>query len=128
MRVLASFEPWCRRLPTKKVGVPRAPLASASATSSLIRDGVALFVDIAEELLDVEAEASGVAGEVLELELVLVGEEQVVHLPEPALRGGSLRGGGGELGMRVHVRKRQVPEDVPQVVAEVFPNFLAPHR
>jgi hypothetical protein len=36
---------------------------------------VALFVDVAEEPFDVEAEAPGVAGEILELKLVLVCEE-----------------------------------------------------
>ena len=45
-------------------------------------------------------------------------EQQVVHLPERALRGGRLGGLGGELGVRVDVGERQVAPDVADV-AEV---------
>ena len=81
----------CRRSPTKNVGVPRAPLASALATSSRMRPVVRALVEVAHEPLDVEVELAGVADEVLDLELVLVLEQQVVHLPEAALGGGGLR-------------------------------------
>ena len=89
---------------------------------------VALFVDVAEEPLDVEAEAPGVASEILELKLVLVCEEQVMHVPEPVLDASRLRGRGREFGVGVHVGERQVPDDVPQTVAEVFPNLLGHSR
>src|SRR5215218_9693945 len=80
-------------------------------------------VDRADELLDVQLEVRGVPDEILELELVLVPEEQVVHVPEPALAIGGDGGPGGELRMRVDVGKRQVPEHVPQVVTEAFPEL-----
>ena len=62
--------------------------------------------------------ASAWPHQVLGLQLVLVGEEPVVHLPEAALRGRGLGRLGGELGPRVDVRERQVAHDVAQVVAE----------
>ena len=67
----------------------------------------------------VEPELLGVADEVLDVERVLVGEQQVVHLPEAALRRGRLRGLGGQLGVRVHVGERQVAEHEAHVLAEV---------
>ena len=67
------------------------------------------------ELLDVEPELLGVADEILPLELVLVREEQVVHLPERALVGGGLARLGCELGVQVDVVQRQVAPDVLQV-------------
>ena len=66
--------------------MPRAPLASALATSARTRAAWRLVLEVARRTLDVEAELAGVAEQVLELELVLVGEQQVVHLPEAALR------------------------------------------
>src|SRR3954451_5996122 len=41
-----------------------------------------LVVDAPDELLDIELQLACVADEVLELELVLVPEQQVMHLPE----------------------------------------------
>ena len=67
------------------------------------------------EAVDVEAEVGGVADEVAGREVVLVREQQVVHLPEPALRRRRLGSLGGELRGRVHVGQRQVPPDEPQV-------------
>ena len=67
------------------------------------------------EPLDVEPELLGVANEILRLQLVLVGEEQVVHLPERALVGGGLARLGRELGGQVDVVQRQVAPDVLQV-------------
>ena len=48
-------------------------------------------------------------------QLVLVGEQQVVHLPERALGGRGLRRLGGELRVGVHVGQRQVPPHVAEV-------------
>ena len=59
--------------------------------------------------------SAGVAGQVGGPQRVLVGEQQVVHLPEPALGAGGLRRLGGELRARVHVVQRQVPPDVAEV-------------
>ena len=93
--VWVSWGPVCRWSPTKKVGVPRAPLASALATSlrTLLRGVV--VVEVAQELFDVEVEVGGVARDVLVLELVLVCEQEVVHLPEAPLESGGNGGLGG---------------------------------
>ena len=67
------------------------------------------------EALDVEAELSGVPEQVGEAEVVLAGEQQVVHLPEDALGRGGLGSLGGQLGLRVDVGQRKVPPDVADV-------------
>ena len=64
--------------------------------------------------------------QVAQRELVLVGEQRVVHLPERALARGRLGRLGGELGVRVDVVERQVAPDVAQL-AEVRQQ-LADHR
>ena len=99
----------------KKVGVPETPLRSALSTSSATRAAPARWRESVGESLDVEAELPGVAHEILRLELVLVGEEQVVHLPERALVGGGLARLGRELGGQVDVVQGQVAPDVLQV-------------
>ena len=58
------------------------------------------------EAVDVEAELAGVADEIGRRELVLVREQEVVHLPEGALCAGSLSSLGGELSTRVDVGER----------------------
>ena len=67
------------------------------------------------ELLDVEPELLGIADEILPLQRVLVGEEQVVHLPERALIGSGLAGLGCELRAQVDVVQGQVAPDVLQI-------------
>ena len=117
--VRASYGPMCRRSPTKNVGVPRAPLASALATSlaHARREGPRRGRG---EPLDVEAELAGVADEVLDSSRSWWREQEVVHLPEAPLRARRLGRLGGELGVVVHVGERQVAEDVAQVVAEAL--------
>ena len=70
------------------------------------------------EAVDVEPELAGVARSGREAQGVLVGEQEIVHLPERALRGRRLGRLGGELGMRVNVGERKVAPDVAEV-AEV---------
>ena len=58
-----------------------------------------MLAQVVPEPLDVEADLLGVADQVVQAERFLVVEQEVVHLPEGALRSrrlGSLR---GELGM-----------------------------
>ena len=57
---------------------------------------VASLLQLAREAIDVEAEVAGVGREVRLAEGVLVGEEGVVHLPEPALARRGLGGLGGQ--------------------------------
>ena len=100
----------------KNVGVPETPLSSALATSSDTR---------ARTRARAAPRGSGRrrdpapprTGEVARRELVLVAEQQVVHLPELALGGGGLGRLGGHLGARVDVVERQVAPDVAHVVA-----------
>ena len=117
-RVSASYGPLCRRSPMKNVGVPRAPLASALATSERTRSSTSRECRSSRNASTSRLEPAGVADEVLDVEPVLVREEQVVHLPETAL---AVRGDGrvgGELRLRVYVAQRQVPEHVAELVAE----------
>ena len=73
---------------------------------------------IGNEPRGVQAELPGVFEEIPAGERALVGQQQVVHGPEGALRRGRLGGFGRELRVRVHVVQRQVPPHVPDV-AEV---------
>ena len=59
----------------------------------------------------VEPELGCVAHQVFFAEFVLTLVEEVVHLPEAALRGGRLRSLSGTAGTRMHRVEREVPED-----------------
>src|SRR5919204_596787 len=80
--------------------------------------GVLVVAELLVEAVDVESELQGVAPEVTRRELVLVGKQQIVHLPERALRGGRLGGLGRDLGSAMHVVQREMAPHVAQVVAE----------
>ncbi len=102
----------------KNVGVPETPLRSALSTSSATRPAPTCVAQVVGEAVDVEPELLGVARSGRRPQRVLVVEQQVVHLPERALRGRGLGGLGRELGVRVDVGQRQVAPDVADV-AEV---------
>src|SRR5680860_1580508 len=76
------------------------------------------LMQVVGEAIAIESERVGVAQEVCFAQRPLVGEEQVVHLPEPALRAGGFRGLGGAAGVLVHLRKRQVAKHIGKIVAE----------
>jgi hypothetical protein len=57
-------------------------------------------------------------------ERVLMMKEQLVHLPEPALKGGGLHGGGCGEGMRMDLGQREMPEGKSHPVAQ--PALQAP--
>src|SRR4051794_25600423 len=80
--------------------------------------------EVAGEPVHVQTELLGVADEVLRVELVLVLEEEVVHLPERPLFGGGLAPFGGLTGVRVDVVERQVAPDIGEVgkFAQQFPD------
>ena len=94
---------------TKNVGVPDTPLRSADSTSWPDTSGVHVLVELLAEARDVEPELLGVAEQVLLHQVVLPGQQQVVHLPEPPLLPGRLGRLGRELGLGMHVGQRQVP-------------------
>ena len=79
------------------------PLRSALSTSASIAAACTSSRSASSEPLGIDAEGLRVADEVVELQLVLVGEQPVVHLPEASLRAGRLHRLGGELGVRVDV-------------------------
>src|SRR5262249_35539542 len=73
---------------------------------------------------DVQAELGGVPAQVAVFERLLPVEQQLVHVPEPALPGGGLgRGRGGE-GVRVDAGQREMPEREPHVPAELLFDLL----
>ena len=76
---------------------------------------VAPLVQLADEPVDVETECRRVLRQVGLLERLLVGEEHVVHLPEPSLGAGRL---GGEAGIVVHLVEREVAEHEREVSTE----------
>ena len=92
----------------KNVGVPDTPLASALRTSSAIARSVPAPAQVLREAIEVEAEVGGVPVEVARRQLVLVGEQPVVHLPEAALRARGLGRLGRDLRVGVDVVERQV--------------------
>ena len=103
----------------KNVGVPETPLRSALSTSSATRAAYSCVAQLVGEALDVEPELAARSPSRSErTQRVLVLEQQIVHLPERALRGGRLGRLGGDLRVRMHVGERQVPPDVAHV-AEV---------
>ena len=65
---------------------------------------------VGREALEVEAEALRLTAEVVRLEMRLVGEQQIVHLPEAALSRCGLRRRGGRLGMGMDADERKAPE------------------
>ena len=58
----------------------------------------------------------------------LVGEQQVVHLPEPALRGRRLRGFGRLQRVRMRFLEGEVPEHQPHAVGVTIEKQLYPGR
>ena len=67
----------------------------------------------------VQPELGGVPAQVAVFERLLAVEQQLVHVPEPALPGSGLgRAGRGE-GVRVNLGQREMPEREPHVPAEL---------
>ncbi len=87
--------------------------------SSRKRAGIRAVSHVGDEPVEVEPEGVRVARSGLAVaKAILVLEERVVHLPEPALRAGSLGSLGRLDGVRVDLRQRKVAVSEPQVVAE----------
>src|SRR6266436_9447064 len=75
---------------------------------------------VAVEGRDVQAELGGVPAQVAVFERLLPVEEQLVHVPEPALPGGGLRRGRRGEGVRVDAGQREMPEREPHVPAKLL--------
>jgi hypothetical protein len=80
-------------------------------------------VDVLLELLDVETDFLGVLLKIRALEILLVGEELVVHLPELALRLGRHSGLGRKRRIRVK-GQGGVPEEVANLVRVVLDELV----
>jgi hypothetical protein len=68
---------------------------------------------VVPEAFDVEPELPRIPHQIDRAQLILVGEQHVMHLPEGALGGGRLGGFGSELRSGVDVGERKVPPHVP---------------
>jgi hypothetical protein len=99
----------------KNVGVPETPLRSALSTSSATRAAPASWRRSSVNRSTSRPQLLSVGDQVVRDECVLVGEQEIVHLPERALVGGGLGGFRGELGAGMDVVQRQVPPDVAHV-------------
>jgi len=93
------------------------PAAHAAHEVPAAPSRVGAVGELAREPLDVEPEGVGVRDEILVAQRVLVLEEPVVHLPEPALGAGGLGGLRRQLGVRMHVRQGEVAIDEAQALA-----------
>src|SRR3954447_24451546 len=99
----------------KKVGVPPNAGDSGALNVRANPGRVSALGEVAGEPVHVQTELVRVADEVLEVELVLVLEEEVVHLPEGPLFGGGLASFSGLPGVRMNVVERQVTPDVGEI-------------
>jgi hypothetical protein len=79
--------------------------------------GVRALLEVGDEPLDVEAERLRVADQVARAQAVLVLEQEVVVLPEAALRARGLGGLGRLAGVRMDLREWEVPVGEPELVA-----------
>src|SRR5216683_7956287 len=73
---------------------------------------------------DVQAELGGVPAQVAVFERLLPVEQQLVHVPEPALQRGGLRRGRRGEGVRMDAGQREVPECEPHVPAQLAFDLL----
>ena len=103
-----------------RVGVPTTwPEARPPLTSRWIRPSTAAL-PVSVEGRDIQPELGGVPTQVAVVECFLAVEQQLVHVPEPALPGGGLgRSGGGE-GVRVDAGQRKMAEREPHVPADLL--------
>src|SRR5829696_2744315 len=72
----------------------------------------------------VESELGCVAHQGFFAEFVLTLVEEVMHLPEAALRGGSLRSLSGTAGTRMHRVEREMPEDEAYLITYPLQQLL----
>lgn len=77
-----------------------------------------------DQVYGVQAEVVGVGGQVAVFESFLVFEDVVVHLPELALVGGELSGGGGVEGVGMDFGDWEVAEDESYLSAQLRQDFL----
>ena len=102
----------------KKVGVPETPLSSALATSSLTRGAYSRRRSSSSRRSASSSSSCAYVARSPGRQRPLVAQQDVVHLPEAALRRRRLGGLGGQLRVRVDVVEREVAPDVADLVPE----------
>ena len=111
-----------RRTAVTALVVLAAALLAASATAALQLGGSGREVLVGRDndnAANSFIQPLGVAAKLLQLELALVGEEQVVHRPEPALRPGGFRRERGVQRVRMDLFQREVPPCEPHAAFKV---------
>src|SRR5260221_7490024 len=108
-----------------RVGGPSPwPEARPLSTSRWIRSSTVLLARSRSNAATSSPELGGVPAQVAVLERLLPVEQQLVHVPEPALPcGGLSRGRRGE-GVRVNAGQREMPEREPHVPPELLFDLL----
>jgi hypothetical protein len=76
----------------------------------------------------IERELLRIPAQVLALQVILIGKQQIVHRPEPTLRGGTLRGLGGMQCVRVQRLERKMSIDEPHLLGEALEQKLYRRR
>src|SRR6266851_3611813 len=88
----------------------------------------ALQIDVIREIRiearEIELNGLGVLAESFRLEMLLVLEQAVMHLPELALRTRGFRGFGCQLGVGMRCDDREMPERKPDAMFEMFEHDL----
>ena len=100
----------------------RAGDAAVQAAADVLAHPLAVVAALQRttEALDVEPQRGGGGDQVLVFQPLLWCEEEVVQLPELALRGRRFGGFGRVEGVRVRRREREVAKDEAQPIAETF--------
>ena len=76
--------------------------------------------EVGREPLSIETKVARMPDEIVVLELVLILEKEVVHVPEPTLGTGDLRGQSRTFRERVNVILGKVAEDETDLVGDLF--------
>jgi hypothetical protein len=79
---------------------------------------------LARQSLRVDTDSHRVEEEIFLLQRLLVAEEHVVHLPEPALRSRTLRRLGRRFGVGMRLGQREVAVNEPELIAHIAPDSL----
>ena len=122
--VSKSYESSWRIPLMKKVGVPFTPLRTPLRKSSWTRSAWTCSASSLLEQVEIELERTSVRTKVVDLQMLLVLVEVIVHLPEPVLGGSGLGRLRRVLGMRMRGTDREVAEHEPELLSHPFLDLL----
>src|SRR6476660_5159676 len=99
---------------------------AADAAEEILVDPVRMNMlrELLLEQVEIELERTSVGTEVVDLQMLLVLVELVVHLPEPVLGSGGLGRLRRVLGMRMRGSDREVAEREPELLSHPFLDLL----